>query len=145
MKGTIKSDHASTAKYALAIIGLPPLTVTKVGGLTEETTAVDLPDRTKASGGDTNPSELTVSIPGHHLVEQAAMELWFAEGKDPVSPTYKKAGALIIKTPGGKIARTFSLLGVWVMKRATPDLEMKGDGEEADIEWTLSVDSVMPV
>ena len=144
MKGTIKVDHATTDKYTFAIIGLPPLTATKVSGLEEEIKKLELPDGTAATTGNTGSSEITIMIPNHHSVEIAAMELWKAEGKDPVSATYKKSGVVLEKTVSGKTSLVTSILGVWVTKSVGTDHEMKPDAEAAYTTYTLSIDTIIP-
>ena len=52
IKGAIQSGHAPRNKYRLIMVGLPPLTPTRVSGLESDTEAVELPDRTTASGGN---------------------------------------------------------------------------------------------
>lgn len=145
MKGVIQSDHIPVNKYTLSILGLVDLTPTEIGGLEDELETTDLPDRTRASGGDRGPTEITIMLPAHHTVEQAAMEVWFRESQDPVLPTYKKTLTLIMTSVSGNNDRSFTLTGVFPTKRATPDLEMANEGEMAGIEWTLSVDDIIPV
>lgn len=144
MKGAIKPDHISTNKYELLILGMPSLTTVEITGLEDELQTTELPDRTRASGGNTGPTEFDVIIPMHHTVERAAMEIWFREGQDPVLPTYKKGGTLIYKSISGNSFSSRTLIGVFVTKRADPDLEMEGEGEMASITYTLSVDKILP-
>ena len=145
MKGSIQPGHIPVNKYQLLFVGIPLLTPTEISGLEEELQTVDLPDRTKASGGNTGPSEFTVMIPAHHTAEILAMEAWFAEGQDPVLPTYKKAGSLLMESVSlvGP-TRTINLFGVFVTKRKMPDLELANDGDMAVYEFTLSVDQILP-
>jgi len=145
MKGAIKPDHIPLSKYSLSIIGLPPLTAVAASGMEEELNTIELPDRTKASGGESAPSELVVTIPMHHTVERMAMEGWFQEGKDPVSPTYKKTGVLIWTSGTGNTLATYTVDGVFVSKRVTPDGEMGNEGEMATLEYTLSIDTIVAV
>lgn len=145
MKGAIKDDHIPLNKYKLSIVGLPDLTAVAAGGMEEELNTVDLPDRTKASGGESAPSELVVTIPMHHTVERIAMEGWFQEGKDPVSPTYKKTGVLIWTSNSDSTLATYTVDGVFISKRVTPDGEMANEGEMATIEYTLSIDTIVAV
>jgi len=145
MKGVIKEDHISTNNFELLIIGLPPITPISVSGLEDELQTVQLPDRTNVSGGNRGPSEFDVAIPMHHTIERAAMELWYLEGQDPVSPTYKKPGTLIFKKISGAIGASFTLLGAFVKKRALPDAEMEGEGEMATVTYTISVDDHLPI
>jgi len=145
MKGTIKPDHIPVNKYKLLVLGLPEITATEISGLEDELQTTELPDRTVASGGNRGPTEFTIMVPMHHTVEQAAMEVWFRESQDPVLPTYKKAGTIIHYSISGQVDRTYSLIGVFPSKRATPDLEMANEGEMAAVEWTLKVDDVLPL
>ena len=145
MKGKIKPDHMPVNKYELVVIGLPPITPVTVSGIEDELQTVDLPDRTKASGGNRNPSEVVITLPMHHLAEQAAMELWYAESQDPVSPTYKKIGTLIYKSLSGQSFKSYTLDGVFPSKRALPEGDMANEGEQANVEWTLQVDNVLPI
>jgi hypothetical protein len=145
MKGDINPDHIPVNKYQLLILGLPVLTCTKVGGLEDELATTELPDKTKASGGQHNPGEFDIEIPEHHTLEQAAMELWFIESSDPVAPTYKKVGTLISTSISGNIAVSKSLIGLFPTKRATADREMENEGEMAVVVWTLSFDQIMPL
>jgi len=145
MKGAINPDHIGVNKYELIVIGLPPLTFTAIGGIEDELQTVDMPDRTTASGGNKGPVEFTADLPAHHIVQQAAMETWFVEGQDPVSPTYKKIASLVLKSGSGNILRSYSLMGLYVSKRGTPDLEMANEGELAIITWTLKGDEMLPI
>lgn len=145
MKGDIQPDHMPVNNYELSIIGLPNLTPTEVSGLEEELNTTDLPDRTRASGGQKPPTEFTIMIPLHHEVEMAAMEVWYAEGQDPVSPTYKKVGTITHKSISGTNLRSYTLVGAFVMKRVLPDLEKENEGEMAAAEWTISVDDILPI
>lgn len=145
MKGAIQPGHIPVNKFTLQFVGLPPLTVTDASGIEEELNTVDLPDRTKASGGNTNPVETTITIPLHHTVEVAAMESWYAESQDPVTPTYKKMGSLLMESVAlVGASRTYNLVGCFPTKRKMPDLEMKNDGEMASVEWTISIDYIRP-
>lgn len=144
MKGSIRPAHIPLNKYVLQVFGLPPLTPITVSGIEEELQAVDLPDRTRASGGHTGPVEFTIAIPMHHTIEMAAMEVWFRESQDPVLPTYKKPVTLIHQPIGPGAARVYQMIGVFPTSRALPDLDLANEGELAVVEWTLSADVVFP-
>ena len=144
MKGAIRPNHMAVNKYTLLVVGMPPLTPTEVSGIEEELNVVDLPDRTRASGGNTNPVEFTIKIPAHHTVETLAMAAWFRESKDPVLPTYKKPGVLMIHPIGPGAPKVYQLTGMFPTKKATPDLAMSNDGEMAEEEWTISADDIAP-
>lgn len=145
LKGKIQENHIALNNYQLLVVGLPPLTPTKVSGLEEELDVVTLPDRTQASGGNTKPGEFTIMLPMHHLIEQAAMELWFKGSQDPVVPGYKKPATVIYKSIQDTVLKTYTLVGVFPSKRKTPDAEMSNDGDMAEVEWTLKFDDILPV
>lgn len=145
MKGTIQADHMPTNRYALTFLNFVTLTPTEISGLEDELETVELPDRTRASGGNRGPSEFTIMIPMHHTVEVVAMELWFVQSQDPVAPDYKKVGTLTHKSLTDATGRAYTLSGVFVTKRKLPDLEMAGEGEMATCEYTLSVDDILPI
>lgn len=145
MKGAIKNDHIALNKYEFIVLGLPPLTPVTIGGLEEELTTVDLPDKTKASGGTTNTVETEMELPMHHMIEQTAMELWYKQCQDPVSSGYKKDATLIHKSISGSTIKTYSLVGIFITGRATPDLEMDNAGEMANVTWSLSIDDILPI
>lgn len=146
MKGQIQPGHIPVNKFELLVVGLPTLTVIEVSGIEEELNVVELPDRTKASGGVTNSVEFTITLPGHHSVEIAAMEAWYLESQDPVTPTYKKAASLLMQSVAllGP-TRTFNLINVFPMKRKLPSLEMKNEGEMMAYEWGMCADWIQPM
>ena len=144
MKGAIQPDHIPKNKYILKVVGLPTITFTFVGALEEELEKVTLPDRTNASGGNTKPTEFNVRHPTHHIAERIAMENWFVEGQDPVSPTYKKVGTLTKQSLSGMAIASYLLQGLFVWKRNTQDLEMENEGELDELEWAMSVDQIFP-
>lgn len=145
MKGEILPDHMAVNKYTLQIIGLIPITAVEVSGIEDELEVTELPDRTMASGGNRKATEFTMMVPAHHIAEQAALEVWFRESQDPVSPTYKKPCTLTLESQSGNVTRGYTLSGVFPKGRNTPDLEKKNEGEIALIEWVMSVDDVIPL
>lgn len=142
MKGAIKAGHMPANKFQLLVLGLPPITFTKVSSIEDELEIVDLPDRTKASGGNRKAVEFTASVPMHHLAEQAALEIWFSQSQDPVDPGYKKVATLIYISIDGNVFRTFSLTGVFPSKRSASELDMADDGSMSATEWTFQADDV---
>lgn len=145
MKGDIQEGHIAVNNYQWLVTGLPPLTPVTFGALEEELDTVELPDRTMASGGDTRAIETDVGIPAHHHGEILAMEAWFLECQDPVTPTHKKIATLLIKShQTGQVARSFTQMGVFIKKRATPDLEKINEGEMAVYVYTISIDRMLP-
>ena len=145
LKGEINAGHIARNKYSLQVIGLavPEVTFTSIGSLEEEIEKATLPDRTAASGGQKPPLEVEVRVPAHHDVEISAMETWYIEGQDPVSPTYKKTAVLNQFNIHGVVTRSYTLTGVWNMKRATDDVSFENEGEMATHGYTLSIDEVV--
>ena len=145
IKATLQPDHIPVNKYQLLILGMPALNLTKISGIEEEVDVVDLPDRTRASGGNAQAFEFTCELPMHHGGEVAAMEIWYEEGKDPVSSTYKKAGTLLMTSGTGGKVRSHTITGMWLSKRKLPDLDFDNEGEMAVIEWTVQADNIAPL
>lgn len=145
MKGIIKPDHMPVNKFSLKVVGLVDLTAITVSGIEDELQTVDLPDRTVASGGNRMAGEFDIAIPLHHTLEMAAMEVWFKEGQDPITPTYKKPCTLGMDSLSGASSRNYTLVGVFVKKRALPDLDKENDGDMAMATWTLSYDDILPL
>ena|SRR5688572_8543558 len=145
LKASLQKDHIPTNKFSMFVLGMPNFAFVYVSGLEEEIDMVDLPDRTRASGGNTQPIEFTVRHPLHHTLEHAALEVWFNENKDPISLTAKKIATLTMLSGSGATSRTYTLLGVWPSKRKLPDLEFENEGEMALTEWTFQADSMLPI
>lgn len=145
MKGVLNSDHIPVNNYSLRVSGLPVFTFVSISGIEEELEAVDLPDRTAASGGHTKTFEFTASIPLHHRREQQAMERWFVDSQDPVAPDYKKNGTLVLTSISGMITASFLLEGIFPCNRKTADLEMGNEGEMHQVEWKFKGDQVRPL
>lgn len=145
LKGVFESDHVPVNKFKFVVDGLPPIVFTKVTGLEEEVPSVDLPDKTTATGGRSNPGEIELSQPMHHKKEVLAMEGWYAEGKDPVSLFYKKDGVLTYYSQSGISQKSWLVAGGHLTKRSLPDAELDNDGDMAEIGWTCKVDEIFPV
>jgi hypothetical protein len=145
IKQVLQADHIPVNKYTLIIAGMPNITFTKVAGLEYGIDIVDLPDRTRASGGNAQATEFTAEQPLHHTPEVSAMEAWFEENQDPISSTAKKAGTLVMTSGTGANLKTYSLTGVWPSKRKTPDLDFENAGDMAILEWSFQVDSIFPI
>ncbi|NIY18207.1 MAG: hypothetical protein GWM98_26755 [Nitrospinaceae bacterium] len=143
LKFAIQPDHIPVNNYRLIINGLQPITFVSIGALEKEMDKVDLPDRTTASTGRTKPGETEVKVPAHHQIEVQQLESWFVEGKDPISPTYKKTGTLTMYSGTRLTTSVMTLIGAWISKGATPDLEMNDDGEMAVLTYTLCWDDIL--
>ena len=144
MKGIIQPNHVSKNNFELQVIGLPPIIFTEVGDIGEQIDKVDLPDRTRASGGTKQAGDFTAMVPSHHDVEVAAMESWYKEGQDPVAPTYKKSGVLIKKGIDGSVIRTYTFIGLWVSERNMTAVSLENEGEMDAIEYLFNFDDIIP-
>lgn len=145
MKGKIQPNHVSKNNYELQVIGLPPITFIEVGDISEQIDKVDLPDRTRASGGTKQAGDFPVMVPSHHDVEVAAMEAWYKEAQDPVAPTYKKSGILTKKGIDGSVIRTYSFSGLFVSERNMTAVSLENEGEMDAIEYLLNFDDIIPL
>lgn len=143
MKGKIQVDHMPVNNYQLRVAGLEMI-CTKVSGIEDVLETVDLPDRTAASGGNRKSTEMVIEVPAHHLAAQAFLEAWFKKSQDPVDIAYKLPCTLINKPISGNGGKTNQLFGCFPKKRKTPDFEMQNEGELAVIEWTISIDDILP-
>lgn len=141
IKGTMLPDYLPVNKFQLIVTGLPvPFTLTNISGLEDELDVAELPDRTNGSGGRKKQIEFEIGIPAHHTLEVAQMEWWFQECQDPVLPTHKKVGTIIMQSQSNLKSGFISLVGLFPSKRAMPDLELDNDGEMAVITYTLKAD-----
>lgn len=145
MKGSVLPDHVPVNNFELMVIGQPRIYFVEVSGIEEELEVVTLPDRTQASGGNTKPGEFTAMTMMHHDIERLALEFWYKEGQDPVSPLYKKPATLIHKRLSGTSTARFALVGLFISKRVLPDLDKNNEGEAAMIEWTFKFDDIIPL
>lgn len=147
MKGKIKENHIPKNSYEFQVIGIlaPELTPIEVGDIPDVTDKVDLPDRTRASGGTKQSGEFTILIPSHHDIEVAAMELWYKEAQGPVSPTYKKAGVLNKKALDGSVVRSYSFSGLFVSERNLTTVALENEGEMDAIEYLINFDDIIPL
>lgn len=143
MKAIILPDHIPVSKYRFQPIGLPSILFTSVGALEQEMDTVDLPDRTKASGGRAKPGDSDVKVPMHHLNEIAAMDAWYEEAKDPVTLTYKKVGTMSFISLSGLVIQSYTVLGAWLNKRATPDGELDNEGDLSEVTYGMCWDDIL--
>lgn len=146
LQGRVAANHVPVNNFELVVQALDQsIFFVEISGIELETQAVDLPDRTTASGGNFLPQEWTAKTMLHHSAERAALEAWLAEGQDPVDPAYKKTATLIHKTIAGTTNGKYLLTGMWVMKEKLPDLDRANDGEPGMIEWTFKTDRIAPM
>lgn len=140
LKGSIQPDHMPVNKFRLKPLGLLDIVFITVSGLEKELEVVDLPDRTKESGGNTKAGEFTATTALHHEAEMTALNLWFKLNQDPVQPGAKLPCTLTIESITGGASRDIALLGVQITKVKYPDLDMNNEGELATVEWTFAFD-----
>lgn len=140
MKMVLLPDHIPVNNYELIVVGGPPiLQFVTIDGFDWELETTDLPDRTRASGGNVKPIEFTAMHPKHHTVEDAFLQAWWAEAQ-LVSPTYKKAATLLDYSISNIQVRSTNLIGMFPTKQKTADKEMANEGEINTNEWTFSAD-----
>lgn len=144
LKGTIRPDHINKNKYKLIIPGLPNIVFTTTDSIEEALDVVDLPDRTKASGGNTQPVEFTAKVPLHHDDEQRALEAWFLMCQDPVLPSYKRNAILIYISNSSLFLKSYTLKGLFITGRTLPDNAMDDEGAMQETEWKFSADQIIP-
>jgi hypothetical protein len=144
LKGKIKENHIPLNKFELIIAGLVQITLTTTDDIEAALAVVEMPDKTKRSGGQTGAVEFTGTIPMHHDVEIAALELWFKQGQDPVQSGYLKAGSLVFYRNDGT-PRPFEFVNLWISSRKIPGGDMKSDGEAAMLTYKFQADEVLPV
>lgn len=142
MKGQILPGHIGVNKYQLKVAGLLDVLFTEISEIASETTVVELPDRTQASGGEETVGTFTAVIPSHHTTEVTLLDVWLAEGRDPVLPTYKKAATLIELNVHGEAKLSHALTGLWISQKQLSAKELGNDGEMATITYTFNYDSV---
>lgn len=144
LKGVVMQNHVQDNKFTLTMVGMIPITVITLGGIEEEMDASDTPDRSHRSGGRTKPVAFDITTPMHHVAELKAMELWFRQGKDPISPLHRKVGAIVAYTQSGLPFVKYTLLETWIEKRGLPEFDLGGDGAVQFITWGMSADEVLP-
>src|SRR5262245_16398934 len=105
IKGQIAQFHHPLNLFKLIVQSIAPpqpgpLTFTKISGISQEIDAVEMPDRTRHSGGQTKPGTFTAMMPSHHLLENVFMELWFRGCQESVDRDYKKDATLVMVPVG---------------------------------------------
>ena len=146
MKGDIQSGHIGVNRFQLKVQPGPTTIIfTEITGMTSETPVVELPDRTQATGGEETVGEFTAMLPMHHDAERRFMDLWLQEGRDPVTPTYKRVGTMIFTNIENGKSVSYELIGLFISNRVLPDVDMLNDGEMAKIEYTFKYDSIIPL
>lgn len=144
IKGTIATDHFPRNNYRLEVPGLgTDLTVISTSDFEEELETATLADRRMVSGGNTQAFEIDVVMPSHHRTEQAAMEKWYNDSKQPVAIDYKKPATLNLISNSGTVVESWSLSGTFPKKRMLTGADMENEGESMRTTWTLCVDEMV--
>ena len=143
MKGQILPGHIGVNKYQLKVAGLVDVLFTEISEIASETTVVELPDRTQASGGEETVNTFTATLPAHHSVDVNICDVWLQESRDPVLPTYKKAATLIEQNIHGEAKLSHAFVGLWISQKQLSAKELGNDGEMATITYTFNYDSVV--
>jgi hypothetical protein len=144
LKGKIQDNHIPLNKFELLIAGLPQITLITTDDIEEQLNVIEMPDRTRRSGGQTSSVEFTGTIPMHHDVQVAALEAWYKQGQDPVQEGYLKAGSMVFYRNDGT-PRPFELINIWVSGRTIPGGDMANDGEPAMLTFRFEADEVTPI
>lgn len=144
MKEKILPGHILTNKFRLKVEGVADLEPTSVGSLKDETTKVELPDSTAASGARRKATELTFKIPAHHVKQIEAIEAWRIAAASGL-PGYKHLVTYTKESGDGKNKNVRALIGCWPQTREDMAAEMKGDGDMDEVEYTLSIDEVAAI
>lgn len=142
LKGKIQAGEIPNNAFEFLPVGLPGLTVTKATFPEETLEVMELPDRTKATAGAAKVGTFTLTIPEHHKAEQAALEAWLVLAKKGAKG-YKLPASFVAYDNAGNVARTYSFVGVFPIKRKAADRDMTGD-TLSETEWEFSVDEILP-
>lgn len=145
LKGKIQENPYPVNKFRLLVTGLPEVTLVTSDEIEETLTIVTMPDRTKRSGGQTDPIEFSGTIPAHHEVERLALDQWYNQAKDPVTPGYRKAGSIVFERADGARILPFEFTNLWISGRTVPAGDMANDGDPALITYKFQADEITPV
>ncbi|KKN30259.1 hypothetical protein LCGC14_0835740 [marine sediment metagenome] len=143
MKGVVEPGHIGVHQFELVVTPGPTLVFTEVSGMSSETTKVEMPDRTIVTGGEETVGEFTAMLPMHHESQINFMDLWLQEGRDPVSPLYKKLATMNFRNIEGSLLVAHELIGLFVSNKTLPDADMANDGELAKVEYAFNYDSLI--
>lgn len=140
LKGVIPKDIIAGNKFTLAIDNVEIVAVS-VSGIEETLQVAELPDGTKASGGRTEASEMTIVIPQHLTASKLVMDAWWQAGIDPVVPAAYKNITVTGTSSSGAIVSTDTLIGVFVTNRKSADYALEDGTTMTTLEYTCSVDN----
>jgi hypothetical protein len=141
LKGIIPKDIIAANKFTLAADN-DEILITAITGAEETIETVELPDKTSASAGRTEMSEVTIKIPAHVDESVNFMNIWFQACKDPVQPGAYKTCVVTAESSSGGTVRTYTYVGVFLKGRKTPDHALEDGATMTEIEYTASIDEV---
>lgn len=145
VKCVINPDELKVNKGKLIVAGIVPILCTEIKGLKAEGELATLPDQTNVSGGRNKAGTFTIKIPAHHFITVRALEEWKKKAMDPQDTDTKKSATLIFLSGTNLKFKSWALEGVWVVTETMPDMELKDEGNEAEVEFTLSFDDINPI
>lgn len=149
LKGKIEPDHIPRNLPHFHIIGdNKEIVVLNVSEIEETIQNVMLPDRTQASGGQSEPVSFTIQIPAHHDSDVEYMNKWFEDSRRPDVPGrsgYKKQVRLDHKRLSDGRGRSLRLEGVFPTGRNIDEKDMDNEGEMMRITYTISADEVKSI
>ena len=143
LKGKILKDVISGNNFVL-LVGAKAILCTNISSIEETLQTIDLPDGTTASGGRTEVSEFSITVPAHHEVDVAFMDHWMRNGKSPVVPGAYRTVVVKGNANSGGPGRTDTCFGTHVVGRSSSEYSMEDGGTSmTTIEYTLRCDNVV--
>jgi hypothetical protein len=139
LKSVIPKDIIAGNKFTLSVDN-EDLLVVSVSSPEESLQTVELPDGTMASGGRTDPSEITIIIPQHVEASKIFLDTWWQGCKDPVAPNAYKSITVTGESSSGQITSTSTGVGVFIKDRTGATYSLEDGTEMTTIEYTCSVD-----
>lgn len=144
-KGQVSADAALTNQYRLEIPGTPPIYFARVGEISRELVTTELADKTAQTTGQINVIETEADTYAHHVAERLALEALLTAATVG-APGHKIATALLfLLGADGQPRVTYSLAGLIVKGRKTPELNSGDDGAGVLLTWMLSIDDAIEV
>lgn len=144
IKNVIQENRIQMNKFSFqAQPGVGAITLVSIGELAKELDKADLPDRTSRSGGRVKQATTELVQPAHHDLEVLAMDAWFAECQDPVTPTHLKIVTIVKFDQAGLPRRVLTLTNCWLSNKVESEMDLDNDGDQATITWTLEYDNIL--
>jgi len=143
-KGELSAGYIPNNKFLLSVAGLgvSSLVIIEVSGIEQELETVELPDKTVATSGRAGIVEFTIKVPAHESNSIASLNGWFMSCRGSVSTDYKKDGTLALQNTYGETVSSWSISGMFPMKRTLPEMNAAGAGDLSMSEWAFKADDV---